>query len=232
MRHSRRRHARPGSPRADCSITSPRRRPSRGASSTVSGGWWMSTSRPSRRAEEGPVAYFLRSSVMQNDPLDRALIATSRLAQGGSTAASASAARHPAALGGRAPSAHEGRRRAQPRDARQRRPLLQQRPRGRSIPGPVPEGADMDALIALVEGRARRRGTRRPCRPASPARPRTMPALPRTIRRQTHPPQLQQEGTVRCDRAVRRPGARPGSSHDARRRERTRARPSPTRSYR
>ena len=27
---------------------------------------------------EGPVAYFLRSSVMQNDPIDRAILATSR----------------------------------------------------------------------------------------------------------------------------------------------------------
>ena len=40
-------------------------------------------------AEEGPIAYFLRSSVMQNDPLDRAIIATARLAQNGSAAASA-----------------------------------------------------------------------------------------------------------------------------------------------
>jgi hypothetical protein len=40
-------------------------------------------------APEGAVAYFLRSSVMHNDPLDRAIIATSRLAQGGHASASA-----------------------------------------------------------------------------------------------------------------------------------------------
>ena len=40
-------------------------------------------------ATEGPVAYFLRTSVMDDDPLDRAIIAVSRLAQGGSSAASA-----------------------------------------------------------------------------------------------------------------------------------------------
>ncbi|MFE6994997.1 TetR/AcrR family transcriptional regulator [Microbacterium sp. NPDC057659] len=40
-------------------------------------------------AEEGAVAYYLRTSVMIDDPLDRALIATSRLAQGGHAAATA-----------------------------------------------------------------------------------------------------------------------------------------------
>ncbi len=35
-------------------------------------------------AEAGPVAYYVRTSVMENAPLDRALIAVSRLAQGGS----------------------------------------------------------------------------------------------------------------------------------------------------
>lgn len=38
-------------------------------------------------ADEGPVAYYVRTSVMEDDALDRALIATSRLAQGGSAAA-------------------------------------------------------------------------------------------------------------------------------------------------
>ncbi|MCI1017890.1 TetR/AcrR family transcriptional regulator [Microbacterium sp. C5A9] len=38
-------------------------------------------------AEEGPVAYYVRTSVMEDDALDRALIAATRLAQGGSTAA-------------------------------------------------------------------------------------------------------------------------------------------------
>lgn len=38
-------------------------------------------------AAEGPVAYYVRTSVMEDDALDRALIAASRLAQGGSAAA-------------------------------------------------------------------------------------------------------------------------------------------------
>lgn len=40
------------------------------------------------RSSEGPVAYYVRTSVMEDDALDRALIAVSRLAQGGSSAAS------------------------------------------------------------------------------------------------------------------------------------------------
>lgn len=38
-------------------------------------------------APEGPVAFFVRTSAMNDDPLDRAIIAVSRLAQGGHTAA-------------------------------------------------------------------------------------------------------------------------------------------------
>ncbi|WP_136043755.1 MULTISPECIES: TetR/AcrR family transcriptional regulator [unclassified Microbacterium] len=38
-------------------------------------------------AEEGPVAYYVRTSVMEDDALDRALIAATRLAQGGSVPA-------------------------------------------------------------------------------------------------------------------------------------------------
>ncbi len=38
-------------------------------------------------ASEGPVAYYVRTSVMEDDALDRALIAASRLAQGGSALA-------------------------------------------------------------------------------------------------------------------------------------------------
>lgn len=38
-------------------------------------------------APDGPVAFYVRTSVMENSPLDRALIAVSRLAQGGSTVA-------------------------------------------------------------------------------------------------------------------------------------------------
>lgn len=39
-------------------------------------------------APEGPVAFFVRTSVMADEPLDRALIAASRLAQGGHAEAS------------------------------------------------------------------------------------------------------------------------------------------------
>lgn len=39
-------------------------------------------------APEGPVGYFLRTSVMEDAALDRALVATSRIAQGGFVAAS------------------------------------------------------------------------------------------------------------------------------------------------
>jgi len=38
-------------------------------------------------APEGPIAYFVRSSVAMEHPLDRAVVATARLAQGGSAAA-------------------------------------------------------------------------------------------------------------------------------------------------
>ncbi|WP_460795801.1 TetR/AcrR family transcriptional regulator [Microbacterium sp. GXF0217] len=38
-------------------------------------------------APEGPVAYYIRTSVMEDAALDRALIATSRLAQGGNAVA-------------------------------------------------------------------------------------------------------------------------------------------------
>lgn len=104
---------------------------------------------------EGPVAFFLRSSVMQNDPIDRAILATSRLAQGGSQAASEAL-----------------------RDVREKwaaaiRPHAKDDASldlvmlvsdglyfnnaldGGSIPGPVPRGPAMDALISLVEGAIR-----------------------------------------------------------------------------
>jgi AcrR family transcriptional regulator len=100
---------------------------------------------------EGAVAYFLRSSVMQNDPIDRAILATARLAQGGSAAASDAL-----------------------RDVREKwaaaiRPHAKDEASldlvmlvsdglyfnnaldGGAIPGPVPRGTAMDALIALVE---------------------------------------------------------------------------------
>jgi len=101
-------------------------------------------------AAEGPVAYFLRSSVMENDPLDRAILATSRLAQGGSAAAR--------------DALHAVRERwADPlrphtRDAAALDLVMlvsdglyfNNALAGGSIPGPVPRGPAMDALIALV----------------------------------------------------------------------------------
>jgi len=44
-------------------------------------------------APDGPVAYYVRTSVMEDEALDRVLVAASRLAQGGSAAA-AEALRH------------------------------------------------------------------------------------------------------------------------------------------
>ena len=100
---------------------------------------------------EGPVAYFLRSSIMQNDPIDRAILATSRLAQDGNSSASEAL-----------------------RDVREKwadavRPHTKDAASvdlvmlvgdglyfnnaldGGSIPGVVPRGPALDALIALVE---------------------------------------------------------------------------------
>ncbi len=42
-----------------------------------------------RTTAEGPVAYYVRTSVMEGNALDRALVAASRLAQGGNPAAAA-----------------------------------------------------------------------------------------------------------------------------------------------
>lgn len=101
-------------------------------------------------APEGPVARFLRSSVMHNDPLDRVIIAASRLAQGGNAAASAAL-----------------------REIRERwedaiRPHIRDQASldlvmlvsdglyfnnaldGGAIPGPVPRGEALDALVDLV----------------------------------------------------------------------------------
>lgn len=107
-------------------------------------------------ADEGAIAYFLRSSVMQNDPLDRAIIATSRLAQGGSAAASSALrdirVRWEDAL------------RPHTKDATALDLVMlvsdglyfNNALQGGNIPGPVPRGTEMDALIALVERAARR----------------------------------------------------------------------------
>lgn len=112
-------------------------------------------------SSDGAVTYFLRSSVMQDDPLDRAIIAVSRLAQGGS-------ARAVGAL----------------RDMRQRweealRPhvvsgaaldlvmlvsdglYFNNALGGDGLPHPAPEGAALDALIHLVLGATARQANPR-----------------------------------------------------------------------
>ena len=106
-------------------------------------------------APEGPIAYFLRTSVMANDPIDRAILATSRLAQGGDAVASDAlrdvreqwaAALRPHTRDGVALDlvmlVSDGL-------------YFNNALSGGSIPGPVPRGAALDALIALVEGATR-----------------------------------------------------------------------------
>ena len=106
-------------------------------------------------APEGPIAYFLRSSAMENDPLDRAVLAVSRLAQGGSPAASE-------ALRGIRDRWADALR----DDTRDETALdlvmlvsdglyFNNALAGGAIPGPVPRGAAMDALVVLVERAAR-----------------------------------------------------------------------------
>lgn len=107
-------------------------------------------------ADEGAIAYFLRSSVMENDPLDRAILATARLAQGGNASA-AKALRDVRRRWGDALRPHT-------KDAASLDLVMlvsdglyfNNALAGGSIPGPVPRGADMDALIALVLSAAAR----------------------------------------------------------------------------
>ena len=102
-------------------------------------------------APDGPVAHFLRTSVMENDPLDRVILATARLAQGGSAQAADAlrdirerwaAAIRPAAPEGAALDlvmlVSDG-------------IYFNNSLAGGNIPGPVPRGPAMEALIALVE---------------------------------------------------------------------------------
>lgn len=107
-------------------------------------------------ATEGPVAFFLRSSVMDDDPLDRALIATSRLAQGGHADAAetlrAVRARWEEAL---RPHVRD--------DAALDLVLLvsdglyyNNALTGGELAGPVPRDAALDSLVALVEASVRR----------------------------------------------------------------------------
>lgn len=104
-----------------------------------------------RAAPEGAVAYMLRTSVMHGDPLDRAIVAASRLAQSGSAAASAAL------------------RRTREQWEEAIRPHVRDRAgldlvmlvsdglyfsnalSEHDTPGAVPAGADLAALVALVE---------------------------------------------------------------------------------
>jgi AcrR family transcriptional regulator len=106
-------------------------------------------------APDGAIAYFIRTSVMENAALDRALIAASRLTQSGSTAAS------------------EALRRVRERWADALRPHVRDETAldlvmlvsdglyynnaldvagadGSGLAGPVPSGSALDALIKLV----------------------------------------------------------------------------------
>jgi AcrR family transcriptional regulator len=101
-------------------------------------------------AEEGPVAYFMRSSAMESSALDRVLIAASRLAQGGSAHATSAL--------------HEVREKwsgaIRPHVADEAAHDLvmlvsdglyyNNALAGSAVAGPVPHGVAMDALIALV----------------------------------------------------------------------------------
>lgn len=102
-------------------------------------------------APEGPVAYFVRTSAMANDPLDRAIIAVSRLAQGGHAAAGAALrvirerwadALRPHTAGDTALDLV-----MLVSDGLYYNNALE----GGGMTGPVPSGVAMDALIALVE---------------------------------------------------------------------------------
>ena len=107
-------------------------------------------------APEGPIAYFLRSSAMENDPIDRAILATSRLAQGGNAAATD-------ALRGIRDQWADALR-AHTKDATALDLVMlvsdglyfNNALAGGSIPGPVPRGAAMDALVEVVERAVRR----------------------------------------------------------------------------
>lgn len=103
----------------------------------------------------GIVAAFVRTSVMDDSPVDRALIAGSKLAQGGSVDA-AHALR-------RVRQQWEDALRPHTRDETALQLVLlvsdglyfnNSLDQG-AVPGPVPQGADMEALIALVERAAR-----------------------------------------------------------------------------
>lgn len=107
-------------------------------------------------APDGPVSYFLRTSVTFNNPLDRAIVAVSRIAQNGNSEAA------------------DALRRVRESWADVLRPHTRDETAldlvmlvsdglyfnnalgAAGVPGPVPEGAHLDALIALVESAARK----------------------------------------------------------------------------
>ncbi|MFL0566304.1 TetR/AcrR family transcriptional regulator [Microbacterium sp. 179-I 1D1 NHS] len=107
------------------------------------------------RSPDGIVAAFVRTSVQSDTPLDRAMVATSRLAQTGHDAASV-ALRDVRRV-------WEDALRPHTRDESALQLVLlvsdglyfNSALATTGVPGPIPQGADLDALIALVERAAR-----------------------------------------------------------------------------
>ncbi|MAP62810.1 MAG: TetR family transcriptional regulator [Microbacterium sp.] len=101
-------------------------------------------------APDGPVAAFVRTSVMTGHPLDRAITATSKLAQAGNTAAS------DALRGIRDRWADMVRPHVRDETALQLVLLVSDGLYFNNalvtgvLPGPLPRGADLDALVELV----------------------------------------------------------------------------------
>lgn len=109
-----------------------------------------------KSAPDGPVAAFMRTSLNTGTPLDNAIIAVSRLAQNGSAPAIAALRR--------IRDLWEGAIRPYTRDEAALQ-LVMLVSDGLyfnnaltigSVPGPVPTGAELDALIALVQSATRR----------------------------------------------------------------------------
>ncbi|MGX1687710.1 TetR/AcrR family transcriptional regulator [Microbacterium sp. NPDC055442] len=102
-------------------------------------------------APEGPVAYFLRSSILESTPLDRAIVASARLAQGGNAAAGDALRdireQWADAIRPYAPDSAALDLVMLVSDGLYFNTVLA----GGSLPGPTPQGAELDALVALVE---------------------------------------------------------------------------------
>ena len=109
-----------------------------------------------KSAPDGAISAFMRTSIMTGTPLDRTIVAVSRLAQNGHQDAS-DALRELRVL-------WEDAVRPEARDETALQLVMlvsdglyfNNALAGGSIPGPVPRGAEMDALIELVERAARR----------------------------------------------------------------------------